>query len=81
MPFQRDEILTVPEAAAELRCSKAHVYRAINGHVRNITPLPSIAMGRRKLIRRSALEHWKAENERALGGAMMASPKIHAADA
>ena len=28
-----DKILTIAEVAAELRCSKAHVYNAINGMV------------------------------------------------
>jgi hypothetical protein len=59
----RDEILTAAEVAAELRCSKAHVYNAIAGRVDGISPLPAICMGRRKLVRRSALEHWKAINE------------------
>jgi hypothetical protein len=59
----RDEILTAAEVAAELRCSKAHVYNAIAGRVDGISPLPAICMGRRKLVRRSALEHWKTINE------------------
>ena len=77
-----DEILTIAEVAAELRCSKAHVGKAIKGQVKNVTPLPAIAMGRRRLIRRSALEEWKQANERAPAGAIMgASLKIHAVDA
>jgi len=76
------DLLTALEVAAVLRCSKAHVCKAINGRVKNVTPLPAIAMGRRKLIRRSSLEQWIEANERALSGAMMgASPKIHAVDA
>jgi excisionase family DNA binding protein len=59
-----DEILTVSDVASELRCSKAHVHNAINGTVAGITPLPAIHMGRRRLIRRSALEQWKRMNER-----------------
>ena len=58
-----DEILTISEVAAELRCSKAHVYKAINGKVARVSVLPAIHMGRRKLVRRSALERWKRENE------------------
>ena len=58
-----NEILTVAEVAVELRCSKAHVYNAIAGKVRGITPLPAISMGRRRLVRRSALEQWKSANE------------------
>lgn len=59
-----DEILTVVEVAAELRCSKAHVYKVILGRVNNIEPLPAICIGRRKLVRRGALEEWKRMNEK-----------------
>ena len=58
-----NEILTVTEVAVELRCSKAHVYNAIAGKVRGVTPLPAISMGRRRLVRRAALEKWKSANE------------------
>lgn len=57
------EVLTIPEVARHLRCSKAHVYNAINGKVEGVTPLPAIRMGRRKLVRRSSLEAWKRANE------------------
>ncbi len=69
-----DDILTVPEVATDLRCSKAHVYKAINGELGGVRPLPAIAMGRRRLVRRSSLERWKAENEQT-----MADAKISAA--
>jgi excisionase family DNA binding protein len=59
----RDEILTAAEVAVELRCSKAHVYNTIAGKVEGMSPLPAICMGRRKLVRRSALEEWKRTNE------------------
>jgi Helix-turn-helix domain len=58
-----DEILSAVEVAQELRCSKAHVYNVILGRVEGVTPLPVIVMGRRRLIRRSSLEHWKRSNE------------------
>ncbi len=58
-----DEVLNVDEIAAELRCSKAHVYNAINGKVSGVSALPAIHMGRRALVRRSSLELWKQENE------------------
>jgi hypothetical protein len=59
-----DEILTVLDVATELRGSKAHVHNAIKGKVAGVSQLPAIHMGRRKLIRRSALEQWKTANER-----------------
>ena len=74
-----DEILTVAEVAIELRCSKAHVHNAINGKVSGVSPLPAIPMGRRKLVRRSALERWKRANERGSLDAMIpASPEVDA---
>jgi excisionase family DNA binding protein len=68
-----DEILTVAEVAIELRCSKAHVYNAIAGKVDGVCGLPAISMGRRKLVRRAALEQWKKTNETGSGDANMAS--------
>lgn len=62
-PASDREILTVTETANELRCSKAHVCKAINGLLRGVSPLPAITMGRRKLVRRSSLEKWKRDNE------------------
>lgn len=56
-------ILTLEEVARELRCSKAHVCNVIRGRVKNVSPLPAISMGRRKLVLRETLEQWKRENE------------------
>ena len=58
-----DEILSAVEVAQELRCSKAHVYNVILGRVGGVSALPAIIMGRRRLVRRSALEAWKRANE------------------
>jgi excisionase family DNA binding protein len=69
-----DEILTVAEVAEELRCSKAHVHNCINGRVAGVSPLPAIHMGRRELIRRSALERWKRLNEKGANDVMMGKP-------
>jgi hypothetical protein len=63
-----NEILTITEVAKELRCSKAHVYNAINGKASGVSRLPAIHMGRRKLVRRYSLELRKSENERAILG-------------
>jgi excisionase family DNA binding protein len=81
LPDARD-ILTVCEVAKDLRCSKAHVYKVINGTVAGVSPLPAIGMGRRRLVRRSTLEQWKRSNERAAGdGILIASLQNHAGDA
>lgn len=75
-----DEILTVSEVAVELRCSKAHVHNTINGKVAGVSPLPAIHMGRRRLVRRSALERWKQLNEKGSFDDMISpSPELDAA--
>src|SRR5438105_3695639 len=53
-----DQILTTAEIAAELRCSKAQVYRLLNGEVRDVPKLPCISLGRKKVVRRSSFEEW-----------------------
>jgi hypothetical protein len=45
-----NDVLTIAEVALDLRCSKAHVYNAVNGKVSGVSVLPAIKMGRRKLI-------------------------------
>jgi excisionase family DNA binding protein len=70
--MEPEEILTVPEVAADLRCSRAHVYKAIHGDVPGVTRLPAIRMGRRRLVRRSSLERWKRDNERSRSGDTLA---------
>jgi len=77
-----DRILTIAEVAADLRCSKAHVYNAINGKVAGVSALPTITMGRRKLVRRRTLEGWKRANEKGPDGAMLrASLEVDSVDA
>jgi excisionase family DNA binding protein len=56
-------VLTVAEVAAALRCSKAHVHNLINGKVKNVLPLASVKVGRRRLVRRTSLENWIEASE------------------
>jgi len=56
-------VLTVPEVAAELRCSRTHVFNLINGKVRGARPLPSLRLGRRRLVLRPTLDDWKKASE------------------
>jgi excisionase family DNA binding protein len=58
-----NSVLTVPEIALELRCSKAHVHNLINGKVLGVRPLPSLRLGRRRLVRRLSLDEWIKANE------------------
>lgn len=60
----KNGVLTVSEVATELRCSKAHVHNLINGKVTGVPPLPSLFLGRRRLVRRESLQLWIARNER-----------------
>jgi excisionase family DNA binding protein len=66
-----DDIMTVAEVSADLRCSKAHTYHLINGTVRGVSPLPAISIGRLRRVRRSALEEWKRTNEQQHVNAMI----------
>jgi hypothetical protein len=54
------EILTMEEAATWLRCSKAHLSHAINGRLAGLPRLPSLPVGRRRMIRRETLMKWTA---------------------
>lgn len=58
------EMLTLTQVAGVLRCSKAHISNLINGKVLGVPPMPSLRLGRRKLIRRSTLEAWITQIER-----------------
>lgn len=62
------EILTIREVAAILRCSRMHICNFTNGRVAGVPRLPSMPMGRRKVVRRSTLEEWMraVEEQRAL---------------
>ena len=51
-------LLTIPEAARELRCSKTHVHNLIYGKVPDVPPLPVLRIGRRVLIRHDGLRAW-----------------------
>ncbi len=57
-------ILTVNEVAAELRCSKAHVHHLIIGTVPGVRPLPSLWLGRRRLVLRASFNAWLKTSEK-----------------
>ena len=77
----QDEILTVAEVAAELKCSKAQIYELVNGEVRGVTALPVIRLGRRRLVRKASLDQWKRMNENGdVSGMMPTSPERHAVE-
>ena len=57
-------LLTISEVARELRCSKGHVQHLIHGNVPRTWLLPSIALGRRRMILWSSLREWISATER-----------------
>lgn len=57
-PGPTTPILTVGEAADLIRCSKTHLLNAIHGRIPNVPRLPCVAIGRRILVRRDALDRW-----------------------
>jgi excisionase family DNA binding protein len=63
-------VLTVPEVARELRCSKAHVHHLISGRVAGVRPLPSLWLGRRRLILRASFDEWVRANEHTPGSVL-----------
>jgi excisionase family DNA binding protein len=68
-PESGNVLLTVAEAARELRCSKAHVHNIIHGKLPDLPPLPVLRIGRRVLIRREGLRAWmfSVEESESLG--------------
>jgi hypothetical protein len=78
-----NEVLTAKEVAVELRCSKAQVYKLINGEVPGIPKLPSIPLGKKKkVVIRSSLEVWKRAIEIAsIDGTITGDSEVNAVDA
>ena len=62
-PPDDDPLLTIAQVARELRCSKGHVQNLIRGRVPRTRPLPSVTLGRRRLIRFASLREWIRGNE------------------
>ena len=58
-------VLNLAEAAALVRCSRAHLCSIVNGKIRGIPRLPIVRIGRRVLFRRESLEQWLQQVESA----------------
>ncbi len=61
--MSKDQFLTAKEIAAELRCSTAQAYKLLRGEVVGLKPIPHLPLGRKKVVRRSSFDAWKAANE------------------
>lgn len=62
-PVPRPKVLNLAEAAALVRCSRAHLSNIVNGKVHGIPRLLTVRIGRRVLFRRESLERWLQEVE------------------
>jgi excisionase family DNA binding protein len=52
------KVLNLAEAAAFMRCSRAHLCNVIHHKVPGVPHLPSVRIGGRVLFRRESLEQW-----------------------
>jgi hypothetical protein len=66
------DLLTLADVADVLHCSKAHICKAVAGKVEGCAAIPSITLGRRKLVRRVTLLEWIDQNEK---NTLIASPE------
>ena len=56
-------LLTLAGVAKLLHCSKAHVSNIVAGRVPGCPPIPSVSLGRRKLVRHEVLKSWIEASE------------------
>jgi len=75
-PLRDFDLLTLTDVAKLLRCSKAHVSKAVAGRVPGCPPIPVVSLGRRKLVRRTTLLAWISENEGAARDATIATSPL-----
>jgi hypothetical protein len=68
------ELLTMAQVAKALKCSRAHVSNVVAGRVRGCPAIPSVCLGRRKLVRRESLLQWIERNEQ-VNAMIRESPK------
>ena len=60
-------ILAVSEVAQVLRCSKAHVHKALTGRIAGVPQLAHLSLGRRKLVPRDWFDQWLEESRTKAG--------------
>jgi excisionase family DNA binding protein len=58
------DVLTIGEAARQLRTSKSHISNILHSRVADVPPIPHMKIGRRVLILRSSLARWMEEVEK-----------------
>jgi hypothetical protein len=55
-------ILTISELAQALRCSKAHVHKALTGSIAGVPRLAHLSLGRRQMVATQWFDQWLEEN-------------------
>jgi hypothetical protein len=75
MSVQDFDLLTLQDVAKLMHCSRAHICKAVAGRVPGCAAIPSVSLGRRKLVRRQSLLDWIEHNESRLVDATMAKPE------
>ena len=68
-------ILTISEVAEVLRCSKAHVHKALSGRISGVPQLAYLSLGRRKLVPKEWFDHW-LEQSRMNAGQQAAKSEV-----
>ena len=63
-------ILTISEVAEVLRCSKAHVHKALTGRIAGVPQLDHLSLGRRKLIPKDWFDQWLKDSRTKPGDRM-----------
>ncbi|MFL6449461.1 MAG: helix-turn-helix domain-containing protein [Bryobacteraceae bacterium] len=58
-----DDVLTIQQIAAILKCSKNHVSKLLNGQIPGVPVLAHFVMGRRKVSRRHWVAEWMESNK------------------
>lgn len=57
-PIELSPLLTLNEAARELRCSRSLLYKIRRGGIGGLPPLPLFRIGRKTFIRTCQLQAW-----------------------
>ena len=69
-------ILTISEVAEVLRCSKAHVNKALSGRIAGVPQLAHLSLGRRKLVPKDWFDQWLEESRPKSGDHANVDPEV-----
>jgi hypothetical protein len=65
-PAEQRSWLLLVEAARQIGCSPATIYRLRRGEIDGVPRLPAVQVGKRKwVVLKETLERWQHENEQA----------------